>query len=256
MADAGYFGHYLLKIEKINKRKNIPKKRETEVLHGSRRRCALCFAYSFDYEFKKGQIAHIDRNPQNNELSNLAFLCLSHHDEYDGKTSQSKGWTPEELMKAREDLLEFIKHDFQTLSPDVETSKAKGKNSAKISKKGKRHKITPDIYKLRIPLYNAYRDLVSKILRDAKVEIQDLFVFADRTHEALFLYDEEIGDFISLIFKKANRLHYLKKIMERPDLVKEDSWETIVEEESDLLQWFHDNFQEARKLFKRYLHFE
>lgn len=179
-------------------------------------------------------------------------MCLTHHDEYDGKTSQSKGWTPEELKNAQSDLSEFIKENFERLSPEAETSK-KTRKHTKLQTK--RQKITPDIYNLRIPIYNAYRDLVSKILRDAKVEMQDLFNFADRTHEALFLFDEEIVDFISDIFKKAHRLRYLKQIMDNPELVKEDRWESIVEEESDLLQWFHDNFQEARKLFKKYLNF-
>jgi hypothetical protein len=240
-------------MNKINKRRKLPKKTETEVLRSSRRRCALCFAYAFDYKLKKGQIAHIDHSRQNNEPSNLAFLCFTHHDEYDGKTSQSKGWTPEELTKARTDLFEFIKDNFERLSPEADTPE---KTRKRTKLHPTRQKITPDIYNLRIPIYNAYRELVSKILRDAKVEMQDLFNFADRTHEALFLYDEDIVDFISLIFNKANRLHYLKKIMERPNLIKEDRWEAIVEEESDLLQWFHDNFQDARKLFKRYLHFE
>jgi len=50
---------------------------------------------------KKGQIAHLDRDPQNNRLDNLAFLCLEHHDQYDTRTSQSKGWTIAEVEQYR-----------------------------------------------------------------------------------------------------------------------------------------------------------
>jgi len=48
---------------------------------------------------KEGQLAHINRKPNDNRQENLAFLCLPHHDEYDTKRSQSKGLTPGELRK-------------------------------------------------------------------------------------------------------------------------------------------------------------
>jgi hypothetical protein len=52
-----------------------------------------------DFEIKKGQIAHLDRNPSNSKLGNLCFLCLQHHDEYDTKQSQSKGYKPSEIKR-------------------------------------------------------------------------------------------------------------------------------------------------------------
>lgn len=238
-------------------RKNIPKNREAEILLSSRRRCALCFAYDQDISIKKGQIAHVDRNPTNNDLKNLAFLCLKHHDEYDGHTSQSKRWTPIELTESKNRLNAFIKNDFDNLSPGLELSESNGKTVTKLSsKKGVRQKITPEIYSLRIPIYNAYRDFVTKIIREAKIDIHDLFDFANKTHEALFLYDERIADYLSLIFKKGNRLQYLNKVIENPRLVEKDRWNSIVEEETDLIVWFYDDFEKARKLFKQYLNFE
>lgn len=61
---------------------------------------------------KHGQIAHIDRNRANNGESNLAFLCLPHHDEYDSRTSQSKGITQAELVHARNELNSYIEANF------------------------------------------------------------------------------------------------------------------------------------------------
>ncbi len=241
---------------KINKkRKSIPKDREAEILISSKRRCALCFAYDNDTDIKKGQIAHIDRNPEKNEEKNLAFLCLPHHDEYDGKTSQSKRWTPKELTESKNNLTEFIKKDFDKLLPELEISKPVKKNRYKKNhKKEKRQIITPEVYNLRLPIYNAYRDLISKILRNANLDIQELFEFANKTHEALFLYDEKINDYMNLIFQKGNRLQYLCKVVSNPRLVDKEKWNSIVEEESDLIMWFHDDFEQTRKLFKQYLH--
>src|SRR5262249_33160957 len=47
-------------------------------------------------------------NPSNNDLDNLAFLCLDHHDAYDQKTSQSKGLTVAEVKRYRSLLAEAL----------------------------------------------------------------------------------------------------------------------------------------------------
>jgi len=89
-------------------RKKIPDPIETQVLTLSRRRCALCFGLSTDLEEKVGQIAHLDKNPENNDFDNLVFLCFSHHDKYDGRTSQSKNYTKGEIKNYRDSLYKYI----------------------------------------------------------------------------------------------------------------------------------------------------
>ena len=85
-------------------RKYIFEATETQVLTLSKRRCALCYGLSGDLNEKRGQIAHLDKNPGNNDLDNLVFLCLDHHDKYDGRTSQSKNYKEGEIKNYR-DLL-------------------------------------------------------------------------------------------------------------------------------------------------------
>jgi hypothetical protein len=53
---------------------------------------------------KRGQIAHLDRNAANADASNLAFLCLDHHDQYDSKTRQSKNFMVDEVRAYRDEL--------------------------------------------------------------------------------------------------------------------------------------------------------
>lgn len=79
-----------------------------EVLIASRRRCALCFGLNGDLEIKQGQIAHLDRDRNNNHPENLCFLCLPHHDTYDSRPSQSARFTPEEAKRYREELYETL----------------------------------------------------------------------------------------------------------------------------------------------------
>lgn len=88
-------------------RKKDPKTDEY-VLKKSKRRCCLCFGLNCDSREKKGQIAHLDRDPANSKPDNLAFLCLDHHDEYDSGTSQSKSIQINEVKAYRDELYQCI----------------------------------------------------------------------------------------------------------------------------------------------------
>jgi hypothetical protein len=88
----------------MGSRKKAPNATQAEVLVESRRRCCLCFGLNRDEGIKKGQIAHLDGNNNNNSIDNLAFLCFEHHDEYDSTTSQSKGLMKMEVERYREEL--------------------------------------------------------------------------------------------------------------------------------------------------------
>jgi hypothetical protein len=85
-------------------RKKTAHKVETDVLLKSRRRCCICFGLKRDDNIKKGQIAHLDRDPGNNDPDNLGFLCVEHHPEYDGKFSQIKNFTIAEVKAFRDEL--------------------------------------------------------------------------------------------------------------------------------------------------------
>ncbi len=54
----------------------IPQQTATEALYNSDRTCCVC-----NERGKTTQIHHIDETPSNNELENLAILCLECHDE-------------------------------------------------------------------------------------------------------------------------------------------------------------------------------
>lgn len=90
------------------KRKPIPQEVITLVLVSSARRCCLCFGLNGDFEQKQGQVAHVDHNSGNPDFDNLAFLCLNHHDQYDGQTRQSKGFTVDELKAYRSLLYQEV----------------------------------------------------------------------------------------------------------------------------------------------------
>jgi hypothetical protein len=53
---------------------------------------------------RRGHIAHLNRDSSDSKFDNLVFLCLVHHDEYDSKPSQSKGFSVSEVREYRDRL--------------------------------------------------------------------------------------------------------------------------------------------------------
>lgn len=91
------------------KRPKIADEILAQLLLDCRRRCCVCFSLEGDSTIKPGQVAHLDGNPANNKLPNLAWLCLPHHDQYDSSTSQSKGLTLLEIERFKIELAEWAK---------------------------------------------------------------------------------------------------------------------------------------------------
>jgi hypothetical protein len=85
-------------------RAQLPAHDAATVLRQSRRRCCICFGLHRDDGVKKGQVAHLDQDPANNDFDNLAWLCLEHHDEYDSTTNQSKSLQLNEVKAYRSEL--------------------------------------------------------------------------------------------------------------------------------------------------------
>ncbi|MFB0533400.1 MAG: HNH endonuclease signature motif containing protein [Anaerolineae bacterium] len=76
------------------RRKKIPRNIEAEILFLNDKTCCIC------RDSTKGvQIHHIDGNPNNNDLSNLAVVCTEHHDEIHKSGRITKGISPTLLRK-------------------------------------------------------------------------------------------------------------------------------------------------------------
>jgi hypothetical protein len=88
----------------MGNRKPISRTTEQTVLTASRRKCCLCVFLHDRNEVRKGQIAHLNHDATDSRFENLVFLCLEHHDDYDGTTSQSKGFMVGEVREYRDRL--------------------------------------------------------------------------------------------------------------------------------------------------------
>ncbi len=103
----------------MSQRAKISPEVVADVVTSSRRRCCVCFALRQDDAEKKGQIAHLDHDPSNNAIDNLAFLCLEHHDQFDSRSSQSRGLTIEEVKRYRTKLLAVAAHSIPWSDADI-----------------------------------------------------------------------------------------------------------------------------------------
>ena len=77
-------------------RANINSRTEREILFRNEAVCCVCQKTNI-------QIHHIDGNNSNNELKNLAVLCLDHHDRASSKSSMTRTLTPALIRQFKND---------------------------------------------------------------------------------------------------------------------------------------------------------
>ena len=210
----------------------------------------MCFGLQGDLAEKKGQIAHIDRDPSNSTPENLVYLCMEHHDQYDSRTSQSKGMTPNELRFYRDELYKTL----DTNPPPWPDTRA---NAAKThSKKGRATGIARgsrsfELYDRRIEIYRAAKDLLGRIVSSSSVEMADAAAFARATDEALFLFDDDIAAYLADIYRRAMKLAALTHVLE--GLPAGERRTQVVNEQMEIVLWFDNQFEVLRNKLKPFL---
>lgn len=229
-------------------RKAIPLEIQNKIFKKSKRRCALCFSIDNDDAEKRGQIAHIDNNNENNKLDNLVFLCLDHHDKYDGRTSQSKGYTKKEVKLYREDLYEYIELRDSSLWNDEQMDEIEQINS--------RDKLSVEVYDRKLKIYRVVKDFLLYVMAETKPSREKLADFSNETDEAVFLFDQEVQDFISEIYSKAVRQRLVNKKLSDGRLPVGDIREALADEDYEISNFYSDKRKELKSLFSKYIYLE
>ncbi|WP_330178743.1 hypothetical protein OHB26_19680 [Nocardia sp. NBC_01503] len=93
-------------------REHVSEETQARILAESRRRCAVCFGLDRDFGRKKGQLAHLGKDPSKADPSELVFLCFDHHDEFDSTTRQSKNLTRKEIENYRDLLIAEVERQW------------------------------------------------------------------------------------------------------------------------------------------------
>ncbi|MGE3336156.1 MAG: hypothetical protein AB7I36_21195 [Rhodospirillaceae bacterium] len=216
-------------------RRHWAKDVETSVLLRSRRRCAFCVGLDGDTTEKEGQIAHVDRDSQNASLENAAWLCTKHHSRYDSRSRQTKGHTPAELRAYLQILYEYTASP--ATWPDSGGKRTKGPG------------VSLEVFDRRLPIYAATIAFIREAVKGGKFDLQPIWDFANATEQALFLFDDDLAGYLSTLYRQGVRLHAVSVMLEAPERRTSE----LIQEETGLLLWFSEQFEETRRRFVRYL---
>jgi len=87
-------------------REKLLKTKQAEILFQNRHTCCICHDRNKDV-----QIHHIDNNNSNNNLKNLAVLCLDCHSKVTGKRGLGKSYSELELKRYKQEWEVFMKRE-------------------------------------------------------------------------------------------------------------------------------------------------
>ncbi|MCX6817470.1 MAG: HNH endonuclease signature motif containing protein [Candidatus Aenigmarchaeota archaeon] len=152
----------------VNDREAIPRKTEAEILFNNDHTCCICREKGKDV-----QIHHIDENKNNNDIKNLAVLCLNCHSVVTGKRGLGRKYSYLEVKKYKVDWEYTIKKNRGRTYQHAKTT-------TKLEKKLFKFEIAKKIYEL-----GALRD------QDA-VKIDEILEFLN----LLYLFEEHYTDTI------------------------------------------------------------
>jgi hypothetical protein len=105
-----------------------------------------------------------------------------------------------------------------------------------------KYKIKLELYRKRYDIYEKLHKFLAIVVRKGTCTDNDLLIFRRDKKEVLFLFNEDIIEYLEEVYQKGIR------IMSRGD-------KTIIspEESGIIIVWFGDQFEESTKKFKPYL---
>src|SRR5574341_2414186 len=101
------------------RRLNIAQTIVDELMFRNRHTCCICQIVSKDV-----QIHHIDSNHSNNEIDNLAVVCLDCHSRITGDRGLGRRYTPGEVRKYKWEWERLTMSKLETTSPLSEVEKS------------------------------------------------------------------------------------------------------------------------------------
>lgn len=117
--------------------------------------------------------------------------------------------------------------------------------------KTNKNRLRFELYDKRFEIYVHVKSFISEIIQDDQISYKRVSQFVRDTRESEFLFNKEIFDYIDSMAKKAVNLHAIKEKY-KPMQVGPGRTR-LVEQESELLQWFDNQLEIASKKFGKYL---
>ena len=116
-------------------------------------------------------------------------------------------------------------------------------------------KVKLDRYDRRLRIYEEVKRILSLIMRDANVEVDELLKFRTATAEADFLFGQDIPEYLDQIYQRGLKLWQRNR--EYCDLYTTPpegyNHQEVVEDMHVQLTWLTEQFTPAKNRFKPYL---
>ena len=114
-------------------------------------------------------------------------------------------------------------------------------------------KLRQTLYERRLAIFNTAMELLSHIMQDADINMEQLFKFLAETNQSYFLLGEEISEYLTELYKKGVDLSTTNERLHHSNLPDGKERTRLAHEKGELLKWFGEQFMVARKKFAKHL---
>ncbi|MDC1174108.1 hypothetical protein OAT67_01835 [Bacteriovoracaceae bacterium] len=114
-----------------------------------------------------------------------------------------------------------------------------------------------DLYDRRFKVFEEIKKFLSGIIRDGKTDHKQLLNMLHQTNEAIFLFDDEISNYIKELYEKGLDFVLIdKKVNGEAPIPDYEDRNVLIEKSSEYLKFYGNQFDISRDKFLKYLKFE
>lgn len=122
--------------------------------------------------------------------------------------------------------------------------------------KTNRNKFRLVLYDRKLKVFEGLTTLLQHIVRQNTATGEQVQQYKMATIEAIFLFDEDIVNYLNEVKSKVHKLQTVNKITETNSTKDKDSPPKVIEEQLDLLDWFNKQLTKSVDKFKKALRYE
>jgi len=110
-----------------------------------------------------------------------------------------------------------------------------------------------DLFDRRYAIYQGVKEFIRHAVSAGDVQNQAIADLNESTHDAFFLFDESVDEYVDELRQKGARLHYLQRRLGDGTLPIGEERSAFAQEDADIMTWFGFQLGESKKVFKKFL---
>jgi hypothetical protein len=117
-------------------------------------------------------------------------------------------------------------------------------------------KLKFDLYEKRFRVYQALVDFISFVISFPEIKVEEVRKLDSARAESHFLFGEDIPQYLLSVRDKAAQLTTLNsQVNELASSDRNPERTKLVNQKLEVIEWFHQQLEESRKKFGKYLSF-